>query len=99
MPSERPVRSLVVDDARMFADAIRLTLVDMGLDEVVVATTADEALDVVGRAETELVAMAAADETPAAKESVASVFSGVIDKGVERDGFERVIRSVLDGKD
>jgi two-component system nitrate/nitrite response regulator NarL len=117
----------VVDDERMFADAVRLTLVDMGLDEVAVATSAREALDVVGRSEpelvllaldlpgadcldladriardtteTKLVAMAAADETPAAKEAVASVFSGVIDKGVERDGFERVIRSVLDGKD
>jgi two-component system, NarL family, nitrate/nitrite response regulator NarL len=127
MPSDRPVRSLVVDDERMFADAVRLTLVDMGLDEVVVATSGGEALEVVIRAEpelvlvaldlrdtdgmelanriaerrteTKLVAIAGEDEAPAARDAAASVFSGVIDKGVERPGFERVIRSVLDGED
>lgn len=44
-PEENPVKTLIVDDHRLFAEAIQLTLGRMGLDVLPVATTAGEALN------------------------------------------------------
>jgi DNA-binding NarL/FixJ family response regulator len=49
------IRCLIVDGHRLFAEAVARTLVRMGLEPVVVTTTAVEAIDVASREEPELV--------------------------------------------
>jgi DNA-binding NarL/FixJ family response regulator len=51
----KPTRVLLVDDHRLFADAIQCSLQEQGVEEVEVATSAAEALEAARRLEPELV--------------------------------------------